>query len=182
MPSLALLNLTPLRERLEEPSLRVLDAGTGGGFPGLPLAIACPHIEFTLADGRGKKIRVVDECAKAARAANVLAVHGRVPESVPTRAFDFVLGRAVTALPKFIPSVAPALRVGFGRTRSALENGVLYLKGGDFDDEIRALGVDPRGDFSLTELLCSESVDTIAGEKRVLFFAAADLAPFSGHT
>lgn len=176
LPSLALLNIEPFRNRLAESSVTVLDAGTGGGFPGLPLAIACPNVEFTLADGRGKKIQVVDACARAAAATNAIPVHARVPEDVSRGYFDFVLGRAVTALPGFVPSVAPSLRrrrkVKSG-DEGGLDNGIVYIKGGKFDDEIAELGLRPLHDYSLTDLLSHKTKEE--DEKRVLFFGATDV-------
>lgn len=168
LPSLALLNIEPLRRRFSEGGVRVLDAGTGGGFPGLPLAIACPNVEFTLADGRGKKIQVVDACAQASGATNAFAVHARVPDEVSLNYFDFVLGRAVTALPKFVPSVAPCLRKR--RKDDAMENGIVYIKGGSFEDEIAELGIRPIHDYSLDDLLFHSNKD----DKRIVFFGARD--------
>ncbi|KAJ8613394.1 hypothetical protein CTAYLR_002232 [Chrysophaeum taylorii] len=170
LPALALLGVPGLRERWEE-GVSVLDAGTGGGFPGLPLAIACPNAAFTLADGRGRKITVVDACAEAAAAANVRALHGRVPDDVTPRSFDFVLGRSVARLPAFIRAVEPVLRRGGPRDGSLLlENGVLYVKGGDFEDELAELGVRPRRDLQLDTL-----IGGVGGDKRALFFPTSDL-------
>lgn len=172
LPSLALLNLPSFRHRFSEP-LDVLDAGTGGGFPGLPLAVACPAVSFTLADARGKKLKVVDECARASAAANVRTVHARVPETFERESFDFVLGRAVTALPDFLRTVAPVLRRA-ADARAPIENGVLYFKGGDFDSELASLdGIAPRFIVPLSSLFPEDS--GIGIEKSVVHFTARDL-------
>ena len=105
----------------------VLDVGTGGGFPGIPLAVMMPSCEFTLVDSIGKKIHVVEEVAKSLGLHNVRAVNGRV-ESLPLAA-DWVVSRAVTDLGTFL-----------GWTRSKARCGVLYLKGGDLTAEIEAAG------------------------------------------
>lgn len=153
-PALALLNADPA---WCEGGRRVLDAGCGGGFPGLPLAIACPSIDFTLADGRGKKIFVVNECKEAAEVSNVRTVHGRVPDAVDGP-FDVVVGRAVAALPTFLRTVEPVL---------ADDGGVWYIKGGDFTDELRALGdLRPTRNLAVSALL----QDRIPSDKRLLFF------------
>jgi 16S rRNA (guanine527-N7)-methyltransferase len=115
------------------PGAEVLDAGTGGGFPGIPLAILFPQTHFTLADSIGKKITVVKAVAGALGLQNVTAVHARV-ETVP-REFDFVVSRAVTALPAFAGWVWDKIRAGGAHE---LPNGIIYLKGGALSDEIAA--------------------------------------------
>jgi len=111
---------------------RVLDVGTGGGFPGIPLAILFPETEFLLVDSIGKKIRVVNEVAKALGLNNVQANHIRA-EEVKGR-FDFVVSRAVTTLPTFVGWVKDKIA---RESRNELSNGILYLKGGDFEEELR---------------------------------------------
>jgi 16S rRNA (guanine527-N7)-methyltransferase len=115
-----------------KPGTRVLDAGTGGGFPGIPLAILFPEVEFLLVDSIGKKIRVVEEIVSALGLANARAMQCRVEEV--REQFDFVVSRAVTAFPLFVSWTRDKIR---GGDFNALPNGILYLKGGDFREEIR---------------------------------------------
>lgn len=179
LPSLALLNLPSFRHRFNKP-LDVLDAGTGGGFPGLPLAVACPAVSFTLADSRGNKLKVVDECARASAATNVRTVHARVPETIQRDSFDFVLGRAVTALPDFLQTVAPVLRHRANDDDVLLDNGVLYFRGGDFDAELASLGDDgirPRSIVPLASLFPDDA--SIGSDKAVVHFATADFKSLS---
>lgn len=105
------------------PSLKVLDLGTGGGFPGIPLAVIFPHADFTLCDSIGKKITVATEVAKGIDLKNVRTVNARA-ESLP-ETFDYIVSRAVTSLDNFMPWV-----------KGKYSNGILYLKGGDLTEEI----------------------------------------------
>lgn len=108
------------------PGTSILDVGTGGGFPGIPLAILFPEARFTLIDSIGKKIRVVEDVVRRLGLENVRAVHGRAEEV--RESFDFVVSRAVTDLSAFLPWVRG--RVVPGGTNT-LANGILALKGGD---------------------------------------------------
>jgi 16S rRNA (guanine527-N7)-methyltransferase len=118
------------------PGEKVLDVGTGGGFPGIPLAILFPDTEFYLVDSIGKKIKVVQEVAKAIGLKNLRASHLRA-EQVNEK-FDFVVSRAVTRLGEFYPWV----RGKFNKeSKNALANGILYLKGGDLQQEITESGL-----------------------------------------
>nr|MDA3927446.1 16S rRNA (guanine(527)-N(7))-methyltransferase RsmG [Prolixibacteraceae bacterium] len=103
---------------------KILDVGCGGGFPGIPLAILFPEVEFTLVDSIGKKIMVVNEVAAALGLTNVKGIHQRV-EKLNHR-YDYIVSRAVTAFPKF---VALTRKLVSSKQRNALPNGLIYLKG-----------------------------------------------------
>jgi len=120
-----------------KPGTAVLDVGTGGGFPGIPLAIFFPETRFMLVDSIGKKIKVVNEVALALNLTNVRAKHFRVEEV--KEQFDFVVSRAVTAFPKFVDMAGSKVKV---KGQNELLNGILYLKGGDFEEEIKPFGQD----------------------------------------
>ncbi len=112
----------------------ILDVGTGGGFPGIPLAIIFPESNFFLIDSIGKKIKVVKEITKELGLNNVNSEQIRV-ENIKKK-YDFIVSRAVTNFPKFVALVRKNIH---GYDKNPLPNGILYLKGGDFSDEIKSI-------------------------------------------
>ncbi len=117
--------------QLFEPNATVLDVGTGGGFPGIPLAILFPNTNFYLVDSIGKKIKVVNEVSKSLNLKNVKAAHIRA-ENVKGE-FDFIVSRAVTKMDDFVKWTRNKIAK---KNRHKLKNGILYLKGGDLTEEL----------------------------------------------
>lgn len=117
----------------------VVDIGTGGGFPGIPLAIFFPEVQFLLVDSIGKKIKVVQEVASAIGLKNVTAVHGRA-EEIKGRSFDFAVSRAVAPLGDLWRWISPLIR--YGQKSEELPNGLICLKGGDLTKEINDSGLE----------------------------------------
>jgi 16S rRNA (guanine527-N7)-methyltransferase len=117
-----------------QPETKVLDIGTGGGFPGIPLAILFPDTHFHLVDSIGKKITVVKEVARALKLVNVEAQQARAESLV--RKYDFVISRAVTRMVNFYPWVKGKIK---REDFNEFQNGILYLKGGDVDEEMEEL-------------------------------------------
>jgi len=113
------------------PGAEVLDVGTGGGFPGIPLAILFPETQFHLVDSIGKKLKVVDAVAGELGLKNVKTTHSRV-ENIDGR-YDFIVSRAVTKMPDFVKWVKGKTKK---KSRHPLKNGILYLKGGDLSEEL----------------------------------------------
>ncbi len=118
------------------PGTSIIDVGTGGGFPGIPLAILFPETNFHLVDSIGKKIKVVNEVATSLGLENVTATQNRIEEIVFR--YDFVISRAVISLPEFVQLTKKNIT---RRSINPLHNGILYLKGGDLKEELIKTGV-----------------------------------------
>ncbi|MBB78216.1 MAG: 16S rRNA (guanine(527)-N(7))-methyltransferase RsmG [Crocinitomicaceae bacterium] len=113
---------------------KIMDVGTGGGFPGIPLSIIFPNCNFFLVDSIGKKIKVVKEVINELDLKNVSATHNRA-EKINDK-FDFIVSRAVTKMPKFISWTKGKF---LKENKNKLENGILYLKGGDLREEMASI-------------------------------------------
>ena len=111
---------------------QIIDVGTGGGFPGIPLAILFPKAHFTLLDSIGKKLKVIDEITQTLDINNVKTIHSRV-EDIDSK-YDYILSRAVTNLPKFLK-----LTRNVRKNKSTTNSGIYYLKGGDFEMELKQI-------------------------------------------
>ncbi|MFY8171874.1 MAG: 16S rRNA (guanine(527)-N(7))-methyltransferase RsmG [Sphingobacteriaceae bacterium] len=133
-----------------KPDTQILDVGTGGGFPGIPLAILFPDVSFHLVDSIGKKIKVVQEVSNAIELTNLTAEHTRA-EQVSGQ-FDFVVSRAVTRLAEFYPWVQNKFNK---KSFNDLDNGILYLKGLDLMEEFDQLKK-PYQLFSLKDYFTEE--------------------------
>lgn len=140
----------------------VLDFGTGGGFPGIPLAILFPNANFKLIDGTGKKIRVATEVANAIGLESVRAQHLRGEEE--KEKFDFVVSRAVMPLPDLMKIVRKNIA---SNCRNALPNGVLALKGGNLSQELA-----PFGKVAMTELLSQWFEEEWFATKQLIYVPA----------
>ena len=151
---------------------RVIDIGTGGGMPGVPMAICYPHARFTLIDSVGKKIKVVSDLVEQLELKNVEVIHGRV-ETVK-REFDFAMGRAVTQLPAFISWARKLIRPG---KKHSLDNGILYWKGGAWEPELEGSRLQPWRVFSIGELV-GDTTDDAYLEKYILQFRQQDVKFF----
>jgi 16S rRNA (guanine527-N7)-methyltransferase len=145
---------------------RIMDVGTGGGFPGIIMAICYPQAQFTLIDSIGKKITVVQDLIDQLDLKNAEAKQTRA-EAI-NKQFDFITGRAVKNLPEYFSWIKGNVRRG---ERNSIPNGVLYWKGGDMDDELDALGIRPRKVINLEETFS----DPYFEKKYILHFDARDV-------
>lgn len=135
------------------PQTQVLDVGTGGGFPGIPLAILFPETDFFLVDSIGKKIKVVQDIAQVLQLKNVKAEQLRA-ETISQK-FDFVVSRAVTQMPEFVTWVSGKFKK---KSLHQRKNGILYLKGGDLTAELASF---PKAEvFNLENYFSEDFFDT----------------------
>lgn len=119
-----------------QPGTKVMDVGTGGGFPGIPLAILFPETQFHLVDSIGKKIKVVNEVAAGLGLENIKTTHGRVEEVKDT--YDFIISRAVAQMETFVRWTKNKVHKKHSHLKKfGLKNGILYLKGGDLQEELQ---------------------------------------------
>ncbi len=138
---------------------RIIDVGTGGGFPGVPLAIIFPESQFVLNDSIRKKLKVIEEIASVLDLKNIKTIHSRA-EDISDK-FDFIVSRAVTNLPRFIKMTKHLCKAGNSR-----KNGLYYLKGGDFSDELKKIKMAFR-QFELRTFFEEDFFDT----KKIVYLA-----------
>ena len=135
------------------PGSKIMDVGTGGGFPGIPLAILYPEVDFYLIDVIAKKIRVVNEVAAGLGLKNVKAEQKRA--ELVKQEFDFIVSRAVTNMPDFVSWVEDKVSK---KQNHELANGILYLKGGDLTEELKAF---PKAtEYNLSDFFKDEFFET----------------------
>ena len=135
------------------PGSKIMDVGTGGGFPGIPLAILFPEVDFYLIDVIAKKIRVVNEVAAGLGLKNVKAAQKRA--ELVKQEFDFIVSRAVTNMPDFVKWVDDKVAK---KQNHELANGILYLKGGDLTEELKDF---PKAtEYNLSDFFTDEFFET----------------------
>jgi 16S rRNA (guanine527-N7)-methyltransferase len=123
-----------------KPGTQIIDIGTGGGFPGVPLAIFFPEVQFHLVDSIGKKLKIIEAVKEAIGLTNITTQHTRA-EEIRNRQFDFVVSRAVAPLKELWDWGKPLIKKG---DKQELPNGLICLKGGDLTQEIHDSGLRPR--------------------------------------
>ena len=145
------------------PKARLLDAGTGGGLPGIPLAICYPQAQFTLLDSTAKKIVAVENMIEEIGLGNAETRCNRVEKLPSRKSYDFVIGRGVSSLQNFFKWTSDKIAKG---ERHSPANGILYLKGGDYNEELKSSGLHPKTTWNLSELLPEAGLD----EKYLIHF------------
>jgi 16S rRNA (guanine527-N7)-methyltransferase len=184
LPSLALAALPdfPLAakddEMMQNPTARIVDVGTGGGFPGVPLAIIYPESEFLLVDSVGKKLKAIEEMAKELGLNNIKTHHGRAEEIVDDplqgrqykNSFDICVGRSVTAMPRFCFWIQDLLKKDKKQADVSFEGGgrLVYIIGGDVEESVTSRLV---ADIAIDDLLDCKGVS----DKRTLVLRASDV-------
>lgn len=170
LPSLALLSMdSPFQD-----GFKVVDVGTGGGFPGLPLAIACPTVDFLLVDSVGKKLNVIEEIAETLSLDNVFTHHGRAEEMVDIiaskhrNAYDVCVGRSVTSIPKFCFWIQDLLREAETNESEEESGKLMYIIGGEIEEEIL---LKTESSPAINDLLQKEGVS----DKKILVFSQPDV-------
>jgi len=138
-----------------QPGMRVLDVGTGGGFPGIPLAILHPEVQFHLVDSIGKKITVVKDVAEKLELTNLTADHIRAEQVKGS--FDFVVSRAVARVSKLTPWVRQKIKQN--SLHPTIDNGLLLLKGGDLTEELKEAKL-PHSIYPLSKFFTEEFFET----------------------
>jgi 16S rRNA (guanine527-N7)-methyltransferase len=136
-----------------KPGSKIMDVGTGGGFPAIPLAILFPEVNFYAIDIIAKKIKVVNEVIKALGLKNIKAEQKRA--ELVNHEFDFIVSRAVTNMPDFVSWIKDKIK---SNSKHELQNGILYLKGGDLSDELKDF---PRAtEYNLADYFFDEFFET----------------------
>lgn len=180
LPSLSIHAYRPFQK--EE---TIIDVGTGGGLPGVPMAIANPDSLFTLIDSNSKKMKVVQSIVDSLKLPNVRVVCGRAEEHAGR--YDFIMGRAVSALPNFLTwschllddspssSATASSPSQHPLDTSSIKSGLLYLKGGDFSDELMQSGISPEA-VRLTAV--TNLLPGLSSEKFVLYIPPNEISQF----
>jgi len=137
------------------PGTKILDAGTGGGFPGIPLAILFPQVNFYLIDSTAKKLVVVQNIADEIGLKNITTEHGRLEDH--RGQYDFVVSRAVASLDDMVRWVRKNIK---GDGINELKNGILYLKGGDLEGEIMGMEAGKYDIYQLSDFFAEEFFQT----------------------
>lgn len=179
VPSHIIPSLAILKVRHFNHDESVIDIGTGGGFPGLPLAVTCPNAYFTLVDSNGKKVSVVQDIANSLGLSNVKVLHARA-ETI-TEKYDFLLGRAVSNIPNFLSfsshlmtSSSKSEYTKVSKYNTNIRTGLLYIKGGDYIDELAAGGIGECSSFSIKTLVDEQ----LESDKNVLYIPAKEILAF----